>query len=203
MYSINISSKRYDDLEVVRDFKLGLEKNKVTCLFGPSGCGKTTLLNIIAGLDRDYEGACDTSDLDISYVFQEPRLIPWLSVYDNIEYVLRDKLEAGDIEGHILRYLEEVDLLEFRDALPNSLSGGMKQRVSLVRGFAHPHEILILDEPFIGIDHKMRAALIENIKRLMKIENKTVVLVTHDLEVAKTLADNIVRLEGKPLRIVE
>lgn len=203
MYRLNISSKKYGDVELIKDFEVNIEKNKVTCLFGPSGCGKTTLLNIMAGLDKDYEGSCEIPRDGLSYVFQEYRIIPWLTVYENIEYVLKDKVPDNQLSDYIHEYLDKVELVQYKDNMPNELSGGMKQRVALARGFANPHQVLILDEPFVSIDYKLMDALIVILKKLISEDGKTVILVTHDLNIAKELSDRILFLDNRPIEIIK
>lgn len=195
--------KSFGKLQVLKNLNLEIEKNKVMCLLGPSGCGKSTILNILAGLDSNYSGTINgIEEQMISYVFQEARLIPWLTVEENLQYVLESHIE-NDLEGYIENYLTQVNLLEFKKSYPNELSGGMKQRVSLARAFAMPHEILLLDEPFQGLDISLKEQLMTLLEELIKHDNKTVVMVTHDIDEAKRLGNRIVRLIGQPIHNIE
>jgi NitT/TauT family transport system ATP-binding protein len=186
--------KAFDSLEVVKDFTLDIVDGEVICLLGPSGCGKSTLLKMISGLDQNFEGSIlGLEDKSISYVFQESRLLPWLSVKENLTYILEGKIETDKLESHIDYFLDKVELSAFKDAFPNTLSGGMKQRVSLARAFSMPHE------PFQGLDDKLKDQLMNLLENLIELDKKTVVMVTHDLSEAFRLGHKVIRLVGKPI----
>ncbi len=192
--------KAFDSLEVVKDFTLDIGDGEVICLLGPSGCGKSTILKMISGLDQNFEGSIlGLEDKSISYVFQESRLLPWLSVKENLTYILEGKIETDKLESHIDYFLDKVELSAFKDAFPNTLSGGMKQRVSLARAFSMPHDILLLDEPFQGLDDKLKDQLMNLLENLIELDKKTVVMVTHDLSEAFRLGHKVIRLVGKPI----
>ena len=171
---------------VLRDLHLTLEAGKITALSGPSGVGKTTVLRMIAGLERpdagDILGAPPMHD--VSYVFQEPRLLPWLTARDNIRCVLADRRDRA---GTADRFLETVELTDAACQLPEQLSGGMQQRVSLARALAAERPVLLMDEPFRGLDIALRDRLIERILPLLA--GKTVIFVTHSPEEAEAVAD--------------
>lgn len=193
-------TKSFGRHEVLQDFCLNIFEGEVVCLLGPSGSGKTTILKMLSGLDSSYEGCVEgLEDKVISYVFQESRLIPWLSVYDNLHYVLEDKIEINKLDEHIRFFLEKVGLLDFKDAFPNTLSGGMKQRVSLARAFSVPHDILLLDEPFQGLDDELKHQLMDLLESLIDMDKKTVIMVTHDLSEAFRLGDKVIKLIGQPI----
>lgn len=196
--------KSFDALTILDDFSLSFKLKEFTCLLGPSGCGKSTILKILSGLDDEYRGkVCGIDDKRLSFVFQESRLLPWLSVRENLLYVLEDKIPAKYLEKRIDYFLEKVELLSVKDEYPNTLSGGMKQRVSLARAFAMPHDILLLDEPFQGLNIELKNQLMTLLEKLITEDNKTVIMVTHDYEEAKRLAHRIIHLNHQPLKIVK
>ncbi len=188
-------------VEALRDFRLRVGAGEFLCLVGPSGCGKTTLLNLIAGLDEDFEGAVNPPRraTRIGYVFQSPRLLPWRSVFDNVALVLGG---ASDPGARVLPLLAATGLEDFQAAYPERLSMGMRRRVSIARAFAVEPDLLLLDEPFVSLDEAtaraMRALLIE----VWRARPTTVIFVTHDLREAIALADRIAVLSPAPARVV-
>ena len=177
---------------------------EIVALVGPSGCGKTTFLNIVAGLDRDYAGEVrlaprpDGQPSRVGYVFQEPRLLPWRTVYENIGLVLpphRAEVVVRDM-------LRAVGLAEVRDRYPPQLSGGMSRRVSIARAFAIEPDLLLMDEPFVSLDHDTVEQLRALLLKLWHARPTTVLFVTHDLREALVLADRLVLLSGAPARVV-
>lgn len=196
--------KSYGELVICEDFNMTLENEKITGLLGPSGCGKTTLLNILAGLEEYDSGTIDGLEgKTLSYIFQEDRLIPWSTVKDNIVFVLKsiyDDHEGGRIADE---YLQMVGLKDYAHYYPHQLSGGMKQRVAIARAFAYPADILLMDEPFKGLDLDLKTGLIESFLRLWEEDKRTVIFVTHDLEEARSLGHYIYHLDHRPLRIKE
>lgn len=196
--------KAYGDLVILRDFNLDLEDGKITGLLGPSGCGKTTLLNIIAGLEEYQNGVIEGLEgKTFSYIFQEDRLLPWLTVEGNIRFVLEARYQEKEIEDILNRHLEIVGLQDYKHFYPRQLSGGMKQRVAIARAFAYPANILLMDEPFKGLDFELKQGLIQAFQNLWRRDKRTVVFVTHDLDEAMNLAHDIYFLEGRPLQIKE
>ena len=199
---INVS-KKYDGLTLLKDFNISFEKNKITCLFGPSGVGKTTLANIVAGIvpvDNGYSEGIDNSMF--SYVFQEPRLLNWYSVFDNIDFILKDVYEHDNRVEIINSYLKMVELSEYKNYKIDALSGGMAQRVSLARAFAYPSDILIMDEPFKGFDFKLKNEMISLFKKMWNSSPRTVIFITHDVEEAINLSHIIYTLKNRPISIV-
>lgn len=205
MKLLNIS-KSFKNKIIYQNLNLDINEGKVTVILGESGCGKTTLLSIISGILKDYSGKViyenDTS-LGIGYIFQENALIPWKTVYENLKYTLKDKIDEERLDSHIKKYLKIVKLSENIDSYPVSLSGGMKRRVGIARGFAFPSQYLIMDEPFEFLDMKTKGEIIEDFKKLQKLEQKTVIFVTHDIESALEIGDTIVILGEKPTQIVK
>jgi NitT/TauT family transport system ATP-binding protein len=197
-------TKKYDDLILLQDFNISFEKNKITCLFGPSGVGKTTIANIVAGIvpvDRGFVEGIDNSLF--SYVFQEPRLLKWYNVYENIDFVLKDVYEPEKRVDTINSYLKMVELSQYKNYKIDALSGGMAQRVSLARAFAYPSHILIMDEPFKGLDIKLKNEMSSLFIKMWSLSQRTVIFITHDVEEAINLSHVIYTLKNRPVDIVD
>lgn len=189
--------KSYEGNIVLDNINIDIQENKITVISGPSGCGKTTLLNIISGIEKADSGQVILKDNSISYIFQEDRLIPYLTVYENIAFVLKSVMGKNEIDKTINKYLEMVKLTEFKDKLPHKLSGGMKRRVAIARAFAYKSKLLLMDEPFKGLDDKLKTEIIEEFLQLYKNDKRTVILVTHDKEEARLLGDIVYSLDMK------
>jgi ABC-type nitrate/sulfonate/bicarbonate transport system ATPase subunit len=187
---------------VIGEFNLTLPSCAFVCLVGPSGCGKTTLLNIIAGLDRDFHGAITLSGQHtqpkIGYVFQNPRLLPWRTVRENIDLALNGRQDPNAIDA----LLDIMGLSEMQHVYPERLSLGMSRRVAIIRAFAVNPDLLLLDEPFVSLDpptaRQVRALLLE----LWRQKPHTVLFVTHDLREAIALADTLVFLSSAPMTVI-
>jgi NitT/TauT family transport system ATP-binding protein len=184
--------KSFGDNKVLVNLNLNFEKNKITVVTGPSGCGKTTLLNIISGIEKPDSGEVILKDHSISFIFQEDRLIPDLTVYKNIEFVLKSTLTEQESKPIIEKYLDLVKLTEAKDKYPDQLSGGMKRRVAIARAFAYRSDLLIMDEPFKGLDDKLKKEIIDEFLRIYNLDKRTVILVTHDKDEAMFLGDAII-----------
>jgi len=194
--------KQFDSLEVLKGLSIHFQENKVTCILGPSGCGKSTLLNIIMAVIEPEKGSVvGFEGKDISTIFQEDRLIEWRTVEENIDFVLRKKLNPAERKRIIRYYLEAVGLFDYRNYYPRKLSGGMRQRVSIVRAFAYPSEIMIMDEPFKSLDVNMKTNLMKTFCKLRQNDQRTIIYVTHDVDEAITLGDEIVILTDRPAMI--
>ncbi len=195
-------NKYYNDLKVLEDISIDFEENKTTCILGPSGCGKTTLLNIIAEiLSKDSGEIIGFQGEDISFVFQEDRLMEWENVKENIRFVLKGKMDKKQSETIIDKYLKLVNLEQYKYYHPKNLSGGMRQKINILRAFAYPSKLLIMDEPFKSLDINSKQIVIEFFKKLRILEGRTCILVTHDIEEALTLGDKIVILTEKPSKV--
>lgn len=200
---IDIRRKAYPGRQgehlTIRDLYLELEEGQFVCLVGPSGCGKTTLLNLVAGLDRHFEGDIRVEPEGrpprIGFVFQNPRLLPWRTVRQNIELAL-----PADADVALVAHLLTVMGLESaQDQHPERLSLGMSRRVALVRAFAVQPELLLMDEPFVSLDaptaRRVRALLLD----VWAERPHTVLFVTHDLPEAIALADRLIFLSSHPM----
>jgi NitT/TauT family transport system ATP-binding protein len=182
--------------DVFVDFSLTLEEGKVAALLGPSGGGKSTLLRLIAGLDRDYRGRIDAPTGKIGMVFQEPRLLPWRSVGDNLrlaapglsEAALQASLAAFELEGRA-------------EDFPGQLSLGLARRVALARAFAVEPNLLLLDEPFASLDRALHLRLRALLAQRIAARDITVLIATHDLDDALLLADEVIFIDGAPAQI--
>lgn len=187
---------------VLEDFSLELPERGAVCFFGPSGCGKTTLLHILAGLTRPDAGTvAGLEGKRLSMVFQEDRLLPWLTAAQNVALALpgtgalpkREELDAAR------SLLDQLGLAEAAELKPDQLSGGMQRRVAIARAFAHQGEVLVLDEPFKGLDGAVKDRVIRQTARMK--EKALILFVTHDLPEAQALADRILRFSGPPLAL--
>jgi NitT/TauT family transport system ATP-binding protein len=184
-----------DGLTVLDDVSFAVEDREFVCLLGRSGSGKSTLLNLISGLDREYGGAVAFGGpARIGYVFQEPRLLPWLTVRDNLLFARA---------AHADEWIERVGLGGFERAYPHELSGGMQQRASIARAFAIDPDVLLMDEPFSGLDEFTGRGMRELLLELWRDTRKTVLFVTHHCFEACYLADRILVLGERPGRAIE
>lgn len=199
MIKINNLSLSYGDLLVIDQFTYDFIPHQITVLFGPSGCGKTSLLNAIVKT-VDYKGEIITED-KIAYVFQEDRLLPWLTVYENVAYVLKSLMSGEALKNRVLEYLEMVGLKAYHSHYPKSLSGGMKRRVALARAFAYPCDVLLMDEPFKGLDLSLKETIMSDFKNIWLRDKRTILFVTHDHLEAKYLGGEILYLKGLPLEV--
>lgn len=182
---------------------------QITVVIGGSGCGKSTLLRLVAGLETPTTGTVavagrpvDGPSEKVGVVFQEPRLMPWLSVAKNVSFGL-SHLPRDESARRAAASLERVGLTDFADALPKQLSGGMAQRTALARALVGSPSVLLLDEPFSALDALTRADLQQHLLELWEVDRQTLLIVTHDIDEALLLADQIVVMAGQPGRIAE
>jgi NitT/TauT family transport system ATP-binding protein len=198
-YKIENLFKSFNDKIIFANFHISFQENEITCILGPSGCGKTTLLNIIGSLIKADVKINGFKNKRIAYIFQEPRLLPWKTARENIEIVTAD----GKINNqlNIDEILDMVRLTDQSNLYPHQLSGGMKQRVSIARAFAYKPDIILMDEPFKGLDIKLKSELIEEFKKIWRTENNTVLFVTHDHAEAINLSDTIYVFSKSPVEI--
>jgi sulfonate transport system ATP-binding protein len=205
LLDVQVRNKAFTGRSVLKGLSLRLRGGEVVALVGASGCGKSTLLRIVAGLDSEYDGQVRldgqlvTAPLrDIRFVFQEPRLFPWLNVAANVAFdVGRPALHAARVD----RLLAEVGLPGLGARLPKQLSGGQAQRVAIARGLFVQPRLLLLDEPFSAVDAFTRLKLQDLLLDLVRAHGITVLMVTHDIDEAVHLADRVLVLEAGPGRI--
>lgn len=178
---------------------LTIQGGEFVCLLGPSGCGKTTLLNIMGGLEPDFEGSVRFSEGDPArgYMFQEPRLLPWLSVRDNLRFVLSKRVDEAVIES----WLARVGLGGYADYFPAQLSAGMQQRVAVARALITYPDVLFMDEPFSALDELTAMRVRRELLDLWFERRCTVVFVTHNPLEAVYLADRVLVMSASPGRI--
>ena len=191
---------------VLQNIVLDVQDQEFVCLFGPSGCGKTTLLNLIAGIDAEFEGkltfgspTIGDGQARLGYVFQDPLLLPWMTVENNIRLVLPKSQQSSDLPW---RYLDRMGVGNVRKSFPGELSLGMARRVSLARAFAVQPQLLLMDEPFVSLDQQ-NAEVLRELMMEVWLENRcAVLLVTHDLDEAIRFADRIIFFGNDPTSIV-
>jgi sulfonate transport system ATP-binding protein len=192
------------DIPALRDINLAISDGEFVSIVGSSGCGKSTLLRIIAGLENGYAGTVSLGarriagpGLDRGMVFQEHRLIPWLTVEQNVAFGLSG-LHNGKSATIVSAQLELVGLANFADSLPHQLSGGMAQRVAIARALVNQPKLLLLDEPFGSLDAFTKIQMQQEILRIWEVERTTMVLVTHDIDEAIYLGDRVVVMSNRP-----
>ena len=201
--------KTFDSNTILEDITLNIADGEFICLLGPSGCGKSTLLNLIAGLDRPSSG---TLKIDGEYIvkpgpdrtmmFQESALFPWLNVFDNVALGMKfAKLSMQEIEKRTDKYLEMVNLTNYKKYNIHQISGGMKQRAALARALTLDSRALLMDEPFASLDKQTKNILRDELEKIWEITKRTFIYVTHSVEEAMFFADRIVMMSALPGRI--
>lgn len=197
LLDIRVERKTFATTTVLQNVHLQLQPRETVSLLGPSGCGKSTLLRIVAGLEKDFDGELRSNAGEVAFVFQEPRLMPWLTVEQNIGF---------SADGHydkawVHQLIDEVGLSGFAGALPKALSGGMAQRVAIARGLYSRPDVLLLDEPFSAVDAFTRMKLQDLLLQLAEHHAIALLLVTHDVDEALYLSDRVLVMDNRPSRI--
>ena len=199
-------NKHFEDLKVLDDVSIDIKKGEFVSVIGVSGCGKSTMLRIIGGLETPSSGEVlvygkpvKRPSRKIGFVFQDHRLLPWLTVEQNIKLALDAKTKNAD--EIVEKYLQLVGLSKFIHAYPSQLSGGMAQRVAIARALANQPDILLLDEPFGALDAITRISMQQELQKIWKVENITMILITHDISEAVFLGERVVVMSGRPGRI--
>lgn len=187
-------SKTGESIQVFKKANLEIATDKITVLLGKSGIGKTTLLRMIGGLDNEYEGSIDKAGLHFSFVFQEPNLMPWLNVWDNVIFGLNKKDVNEDKVRELLEFIRFNNRLH---SYPFELSGGMKQRVALARALCVECDFLLMDEPFASLDVEGRREMQDLIKKVVEQKKVGVLFVTHNIEESMKIADEIIVIKNE------
>jgi len=192
------------EIEAIQDINLDIFDKEFLSIVGPSGCGKSSLLSILAGLENKTSGDIDllNNDIKIGYMLQSDSLFPWRTILENclVGLEINNELTSKN-KNRVINLLNTYGLGEFIDKYPASLSGGMRQRVALIRTLATDPDILLLDEPFSALDYQTRLALSDDVYNIIKKEGKTVIMVTHDLAEAISLSDRVIVLTKRPALI--
>ncbi len=201
LLDISIDSKSFGTVPVLQAVELALAEREIVALLGPSGCGKSTLLRIAGSLDKDFQGSVTRAPAlanrrngGVAFVFQEPRLMPWLTVAENIGFADGDHADRVRIS----QLLEEVGLAGLEHSLPKQLSGGMAQRVAIARGLYSQPRILLLDEPFSAVDAFTRMKLQDLLLNLARQHEISLLLVTHDIDESLYLGDRVLVMGSHP-----
>lgn len=198
-----------DETEAVSDLSFTVKEGEFVSLIGPSGCGKTTVLSLISGLIPLSGGEIKIDGkpagkgfAGIGYMLQKDHLFPWRTIEKNVFLPLEIKKSATkERKEYALSLLKKYGLYEFKDNYPDELSGGMRQRAALIRTLVSSPEILLLDEPFSAIDYQTRLSVCNDVYSIIKAENKTAILVTHDISEAVSMSDKIVVLSKRPASV--
>jgi len=197
-----------DDYVAVTDINLNIKKNEIVSIIGHSGCGKSTLLNMISGLDAQTDGVIILENKEVkgpgpdrAVVFQNHSLLPWLTVYQNIEMAVKKvmpELSPSELRERVERYVSMVNLEPAKDKVPDEISGGMKQRVGIARALSITPKVLLMDEPFGALDSLTRANLQEHLMRIQQKVKNTVIIITHDIDEAVLLSDRVIMMTNGP-----
>lgn len=201
----NISKDYYTlkgEIKAIDNISIDIKNGEFVSIVGPSGCGKSTLLSILNKQEKQTKGDVNYYNKSIGYMLQEDALFEWLNVLDNCLLGLKIKNKLNyESKKYVLKLLCKYGLKDFIYSYPNSLSGGMRQRVALIRTLALNPDILLMDEPFSALDYQSRINISNDIYNILKSENKTLILVTHDISEAITICDKIIVLTNRPAKI--
>ena len=192
------------EIPAIKDLNLNIKEGEFVAIVGPSGCGKTTLLSILCSLEEKSQGEIiyTQGKQKMGYMLQNDTLFPWLNILDNT--LLGLKIEKNITKENIqkvTKLLETYGLKDFIKKYPNNLSGGMRQRVALIRTLATNPDILLRDEPFSALDYQTRLAVSDDVWRIIKKEKKTTIMITHDIAEAISMADRIIVLTNRPAKV--
>ena len=200
--------KKGDKLIALDGIDLEFNEGELVCILGPSGCGKSTMLRIIAGFDQATAGEVliggakvEKPNSDSVFVFQQDGLLPWMTVWENMELGLNHINDKEEKEERVKEYIELVELVGFEDNYPFQLSGGMKRRAELARALVVNPEMLMMDEPFTGLDFLTHMKMREEVVNMHEFIGKTMIMITHFIDDALTMADRIVVLGERPTKV--
>jgi len=204
MPGINNISFSFPGQDLFSGISMDIPERKISCILGPSGCGKTTLLNLICNILKPSAGTIEGFEgSSFSYIFQETRILPWKTVFENVSFPLKGRYSRDEIEEKAGRFIDLVELSGWRNHHPSHLSGGMKQRIAIARAFAFPSHTILMDEAFQALDIALKNKLFEVFLRSWEEEPRTVVFVTHDLNEALLLGNYINVMTKPPVRSVK
>ena len=197
------------EIEALKNINFTVEEGEFVSIIGPSGCGKSTLLSIIAGLENKSSGKIYIDEIEtenvsskIGYMLQKDSLLEWRTIYNNVIFGLEiTHRKTKDNEEYVKELLKKYNLYEFKDKYPTQLSGGMRQRVALIRTLAIRPEILLLDEAFSALDYQTRIMVTKDIYSILRNENITTVMVTHDISEAISMSDRVIVLSKRPATV--
>jgi NitT/TauT family transport system ATP-binding protein len=207
LLTINNLSKNYhnnkNEVKAIDNINIDVYKDEILAIVGPSGCGKSTLLSILAQLETPSDGKIIASEkFKSGYMLQTDSLFPWLTILDNSLIGLEIKNEKNkNTVNKTISLLKKYGIYEFRNQYPDNLSGGMRQRVALIRTLAINPDLLLLDEPYSALDYQTRLALSNDLYQIIKNEKKTAILITHDIAEAISLADRVIVLSKRPCTV--
>lgn len=198
MLKVENINQSFDHLQVLKDISFTVNDDEIVAVIGPSGCGKSTLLDIISGLQRPESGTVYNSSDKIAFMFQDDRLLPWFSVYDNIKVV-----NDNHNNEVISKLIEDVGLSGFENYKPEQISGGMKKRCGIARAFYYDSKLLLMDEAFQGLDYYLRQEMIKMLMRVWNNNKQSILFITHEIDEALTVASRIVVLSDRPSTIIK
>ncbi len=189
------------EIEALYNINFNVKEGEFVSIIGPSGCGKSTLLSIIAGLEPKTTGTIQI-DGTTGYMLQKDSLLEWRTIYDNVIFGLEIRHQkTKENEAYAEELLKKYDLYDFKDKYPTQLSGGMRQRVALIRTLAIKPKILLLDEAFSALDYQTRIMVTNDIFQILRNENISTVMVTHDISEAISMSDRVIVLSKRPATI--
>ena len=194
---------KQNEILAVDNFSFDLKEGEFVAIVGPSGCGKSTILSILCGLEKASAGTIKTEDgISFGYMLQGDNLFEWQTIFKNclLGLELKGKVSEKDKE-YVKKLLKTYGLEEFMNAYPSNLSGGMRQRVALIRTLATRPDLLLLDEPFSALDYQSRLAVSDDVYKIIKSEKKSAIMVTHDISEAISMADRVIVLSQRPCTI--
>ena len=197
MIEVKNISKKYDDKLVLDNFSAAFVPG-INIISGPSGCGKTTLFNIICGLDSDYTGRVSGVPEEVACLFQEDRLLPYYSVLDNVLFTMPDEMGKEKRISIASDMLDKMELSSEKGSYPYELSGGMARRAAIARTLSYPSKLLLLDEPFNGLNAELKKTVVDAVKESLPLNGKTAILITHDLSpFTKESGINLIKMGEK------
>ena len=193
-----------NEILALKNISFDIDEGNFIAIVGPSGCGKSTILSILCGLETKSDGEIKKdNNLKFGFMFQQDTLFEWLTIMDNCLLGAKiNKCLNDEVIKHCENLLKTYGLYDFKNSYPNELSGGMRQRVALIRTLILNPDILLLDEPFSALDYQNRLMISDDVYKIIKKENKTTVMVTHDVSEAVSMADIVIVLSNRPSEII-